>query len=515
MTSRWGEGVWGTFVWGDLTNPRWSFTWLIDVDWDGNGAYDGTNEALVGHLQSVNIIRGRQFFLKSDGSGFQPVSTGTVQLVFLNNDGRYNPYNVSSPIYPYLQQNQKMRIRLEDDVTGVIYNVFAGYIDDIRPNMGKYLSTATLYASDGLERLGVKEITSSQVYQTIRFNAAISQALFDAGWSGQTRVSTTVTDSMPYWWESGRTATGEIQDLANAASGIFFVANDGAATYLSSVGTDSSVVTLTEADIQLDYGVQVPTPREIIRNKVTVYSRARTAQSLAALWKISGTPPQIASGATLTIWASLAYNGAACAATSLTVPVATTDYTANTKADGTGTDKTAKLTIIFTPFATAARLDITNTDAGSVYLTLAQVRGIAITPDDYTYALSQNDTSIAKYTEQDLTIQTDWLQDINTATSKAQTLTNKLSIPRQFPRVMVKRAALDKSLSADLFSIVTVNFPTPGISDELRVGYMTHTWTIQESNVIDTLIYLEPNLLGSASGNWIFPATAGVTTIFT
>jgi hypothetical protein len=42
-------------------------------------------------------------------------------------------------------------------------------------------------------------------------------------------------------------------------------------------------------------------------------------------------------------------------------PVATTDYTANTQADGGGADLTADIDITITKFATATKLEVENT----------------------------------------------------------------------------------------------------------------------------------------------------------
>ena len=519
MSARLHEGTFGSIVCGNVTNPGRTLTWVIDVDWDGDGKFNGVNEAITydsngvvtNRLQAVSVIRGRQFFVKSGGTGFEDTAIGTVALTLKDLDGRFNPYNASSPIYSYLQQNQKIMVRLEDTATAIVYWAFVGYIDDIRPNLGKYVTTATITASDGLKKLQNKTVNSQLVYQTIRYNNAITQVLADAGWSDQTSIDNVSSDTLTYWWESGRSALAELQDLTNASFGDFCVTANGTAKYLSSIATDASVTTFTESDIQFDYGIQVPSPRETIKNWIKIFSRSRTAQSLAVLWKASGTSPSISPGASLTVWATYSSGGATVAATSVTTPVMTTDYLAS---DGAVGDKTAQISVAFTPFATTAKIVYTNNDAGTVYMTLMQVRGIAITADIYTFAQTQDDASIASYTERDLTIQTDWLQDINTAVDKALTMKLKLAHPRQFPRFMVKRNSLAKSFVADLYNVVTANFTTNNISDEFRVGYITHNWSIQEPMVLDTTLYMEPNLFANASGTWIFPALIGTTTKF-
>ena len=58
------------------------------VDWDDNGLFDGTNEA-ANRMLSDEIRRGREFFLDSEGSGFQEIDTGRLTVELKDLDGRY------------------------------------------------------------------------------------------------------------------------------------------------------------------------------------------------------------------------------------------------------------------------------------------------------------------------------------------------------------------------------------------------------------------------------------------
>lgn len=60
------------------------------------------------------------------------------------------------------------------------------------------------------------------------------------------------------------------------------------------------------------------------------------------------------------------------------VPVANTDYTINSAADGTGTDQTGSVTFTFEDLGSAAIGYFTNTSTSTVYLTGFQVRGTAV-----------------------------------------------------------------------------------------------------------------------------------------
>lgn len=473
--------------------------WAIEVDWDGDGAFTGENEA--DHCVGYNLRRGREFFMKSDGSGFEPVRVGTVALTLLNEDRRYDPYYAAGDLYGLLDRNQRIRIRVMDEATGIIYPRFDGYIDDIRPNYGTP-STVTLIASDGLKVLTNKKIRSSGVYTTIRYNIALAQCLTDAGWAGASSIDSIVSDTMPYWWTSGNSALSEMQDLTDAVLGRLFAAADGTITYKSRLSSDTPIYTMLDADVLESYKIRVPTPRETIRNLIRVYARARTIHAAVELWRAVD-QPSIPTGGSITVWANFSYNGEDVPATVVTDPVNGVDYTCS--AGGI-------ITHVMTTFAASAKIVFTNAGVPAT-MTLMKLRGTCITTDEYTFAEDSDAASIAIYGEREFVIDTNWLQDINSAIDQVAALKVILSTPRQYPRVLL-RHNVAKQFGVDLFDIISVNFVSMGYTDDLRVGYIEESWTIPTGDVVDTIIGFEPNMAGSTTGSWIFTVIFGLTTVF-
>ena len=91
----------GTFkyaedVYGDGRQADIQFGFI--VKWDGS--YYGDNEA--NRMVSLNVRRGRPAMLAPGGRGFQPFQPGQAFAVFDNEDGRYDPFNASSPLYPHV-----------------------------------------------------------------------------------------------------------------------------------------------------------------------------------------------------------------------------------------------------------------------------------------------------------------------------------------------------------------------------------------------------------------------------
>ena len=103
--------------------------WGVEVDWDGDGVFDGSNEAP--YMTSISVSRGRKRQLKSTGYGFESISVGKLTMEFVNNDGRYDGWNTSSPLYPNVTYGRDVRVKVLDWATGNIEPVFYGVISDI------------------------------------------------------------------------------------------------------------------------------------------------------------------------------------------------------------------------------------------------------------------------------------------------------------------------------------------------------------------------------------------------
>lgn len=502
-TARYGDGsLYGTpdLTYGAASVSR-ALTWGIIVDWDEDGSFSGENEAPE-RLQGLSLRMGREFVLSSSGDGFLHPDEGQLQLEMLDTEGRYDPYNLDSPLNGYLYKNQKVKVIIQSESSGTQYNAFTGYIADIRPDYGTP-QRATIYVDGAATKL--KKNIKSTIYTNVQYDNQVSAALTAAGWTGGTDIDTTVSDQMAYHWFSDRQAITEIQDIVDAGFALFWVNEGGTATYRSRVNPDISTQGIDESDIDYGYRIRVPAPRDVLRNKAKVYAKTRTAVSNAEVWRMTDTP-LIAAGTGDPIWASFTYNGVSVPATSVTSPVATTDYLANDAADGSGTNRTANFSFATTAFSTTAKLVPTNSGSGA-YITLLKIRANIVVTDEHTYAEYEDATSITAYGEREIVINTNWLQDLNAANEYAQILVGRFKNPRAFPRFKFKRSLIDEQFTTPLLNLITINFNTFGVTGEFRAGYIERSWSIQEPNVVDSTYYLEPNTTTGAGDTWIFPIT--------
>ena len=516
-TCRYGDGtLYGAagVTYGAAVVTDRPVTWMFEVDWDGDGVFNGENEGK--YMYALQTETGRQWLLNGSGDGLEPVMTGTGSVEMMNESGRFNPFNLDGPLAGMLLPGRQFRLRVQRESDGLRQDVMAGRIQDIRPLYAE-VDRVKISFVNAVEELKKRTVRTT-VQSAIRYDAAIVMCLDDIGWTDGRDIDTTVSEVMEYWWGSGRNAMDEIQSIADAALGMFCIGEDGGAVYKSRVSNDVPLMTITGDDIQNSYGVKTPMPWESVRNRIRVYARKRTAQTGITLWETQDRV-KISAGGEQEVWAEFALNGEEAVATSITNPVDGTDYEANSQEDGLGTDLSANIAITLSKFATTAKLTIRNNGGTDAYLVppsgsfSLRLRGDAITADKYTFVERADNDSIEVFGDRPLTVKSDWLQDINTARDEADILRSRLAAQRQFPRFALKDE-FDLQFGAKLFGLVLVDFERSGVTGEYRFGYIKHRWTNRLGWQTETEIYLEPNLLGNVSGTWVFPAVFGVTTVF-
>jgi hypothetical protein len=89
--------------------------------------------------------------------------------------------------------------------------------------------------------------------------------------------------------------------------------------------------------------------------------------------------------------------GGTCTATTIIQPVASTDYTANSASDGSGTDLTSALGFSLTNNTSAAEMAFTNSASVDMYITSFKVRGTPMTAQQAVTLNTIDATSIEQY----------------------------------------------------------------------------------------------------------------------
>jgi len=497
----------GEFTWGD--NTLWgqvnygvypAVEYTVAIDWDNNGSFsEYENEAE--YMLSWNSERGREFFLNSNGNGLEPVDVGKLTITLDNSDGRYDPFNTTSPLYPNIVPGRSIQFTVQDTSTLTDYIVFTGEIEDIRPFALE--KTVQITAVDKMQALSDLDVTIALNTDITVTNAI--KAVLEAAGSTDYDIDSQL-DIISYWWVNQQKATDAIQELCDSSWGTFFIAADGTAKYYKRQRAVSSVITLAQDVLLKD--IEVNQPWDVVRNNIDVIVHPLVEQSATTLWTLQDAP-SVTSSDTIELWGSYSYNNQPISATG--VVFSSTDWLANSDAGGGGTNMTSDFTITADIFGESIEFTITNNAVTTGYITLLQIRGNALTSPDPVRVNKQDAASIALYKNRTFKLDSNWLQNTNLGINLAETIRDLLSDPKKYPVIKIDSRP-DIQYLPDLFDRLSMTIAELGIDGAFRVGSIKHESTNDTCQSVLTTIRLEPMI--EVSGTyWTFPTEIGVTSI--
>lgn len=495
------------------SDPTNALVWDVSIDWDEDSIYE-TNEAA--RLTGYQITRGRTRLLKEAGQGFESISTGTVIVTLRNDDGRFDAWNTSSPLYPNVNYGKDIRVRVKDLATGTIYPRFRGTITNIVPMGYGDDAQVEIHASDTLDFLR-NYPGRVALQENITPDAAIGKILDAVNWKSTWGRNLDVSsETIRYWWSSGnRQAINDIEDLAISFLGYFFVDASGQARFIKRSSVSASVASYDQTQLLKDIGN--PQPYEIRRSVTRLKVHPRTAASTGTIWQLLGNTPSITPGAAnaLTLFANYTYNNVAVPAKNVITPVATTDWLINSQSDGLGTDLTGSCTCVMTDFGDTAKLVFTNNSASLGYLISAKIRGDAIyepNASDVTYPSDLSTISSPR----ELVFDLQWQQDINIAVDIANVLGPFYAGQHPMPNIKLDSQP-SLQFVPELFDIVTLTVDYLGLTGQsYRVGGISEQTDTQYENCqrVITHLYLEPYVSADAFMQWDTASVWDTDTVF-
>jgi len=498
-TFTWGDGtLWGGTVVVYGTYPDVAYT--LAIDWNNDGTYS-SSENEDDYMLKWNTERGRDFFLNSNGNGLEPINEGKLTVVLDNSDGRYDPFNTASPLYPNVVPGRSIQFTVQDTSTLTDYIVFTGEIDDIRPFAQE--QTVEITAVDKMRML-------SDIDVTIALNTDISvsnaiAAVLEAAGSTDYDIDSQL-DIISYWWVNQQKAANAIQELCDASWGTFFIANDGTAKYYKRSRPISTVIDLSQETLLKD--IVVNQPWDVVRNNIDVMVHPLVQQATSTLWTLQDVP-SVASSDTIELWGSYSYNNNAVSATG--VALASSDYSMNSDAGGGGTDMTSDFTVTTDVFGESIKFTITNNAAITGYITLLQIRGDALySPDAIRLNVSSSD-SIALYKNRTFKLDSRWLQNTNLGITLSDTILDLLVDPRKYPVIRIESRP-DIQYLPDLFDRINLTIAELSVDGAYRIGKITHESINSTCQSVISTFRLEP--VTETSGTyWTFTTEIGVTSI--
>jgi len=286
--------------------------------------------------------------------------------------------------------------------------------------------------------------------------------------------------------------------------------SEGGFLYLTSAGTLRFEARSTRSGNTNDvylldntmHGLAAERSREALVNafNLTVHP-PEVASSRSVLGAIT-TPFILAAGATVNV--TLDYRDPTtfepCGGMSIATPSAAAgDYAANTKADGTGTDKTTVVTVTYPfggyPGASRMTYVVHNPDSVDCYVTALRVRGFMVLDRDPVTISSENASSIAAYGRKTVDIDMPYQSDPNVAQGLADYWRSLYSDATTGVRAVTLRIADVAAFSTLLLSVeVGRRINLTESMTAISHSYWVHGLTVQVAAgpVVDLTLRLAP-----------------------
>jgi hypothetical protein len=364
------------------------------------------------------------------------------------------------------------------------YDLFYGYIEEIAPHPNLLEQDCIITAVDGIDFLS-RHDANTTLYQNILTGAAHNYILDDALWNLDMRLVDAGQDTIPYWFANNvkaRFAQGEIDDNEQGFSIV-----DGAGHYRfedrhhrDSAEHQTSQASFDNTMAGITYSLN---PRNVF-NEVKVTVTPWELQVEAELWRLEETP-SIDVGQTLTWWGDSQYFVGAWV-----TPVVTTDYTANSLANGTGTNMTTDIAITTTKFARTIKLDITNNGTVPAFITLLKARGTWYDDQTKTVRKTTDSTSQTAYQKRTYELDGKYMTDADKAQDYADYAIGKYKDPRgQLTMTVINQdtTTLAQILALEISDRITVDNDKLGIDGDYFIDYMQHD--ISQSGIVHTVTY--------------------------
>lgn len=495
-------------------------TYLVSVDWNNDGVYTGTGENVSARVRRLEFWRGRDFASQLGASS----SAGWLKMELENKSNDYSSFNTASPLNGNLLPGRKVRVQADGTT------IWLGYLKRLTPVPNyKGDKIALLEATGPLGVIAQRKV-SSAVGGSGTTGAAISGLLDYMGWPAANYIIDAGKTTLTKYWATDQNGLDALYEVENAELGFLWEAADGRiafsnrhARYVNTAPTTPNKRTLTSqatfsdaAGATLSYNaIELQDPLERVFNIAQSEVRLFTVGALAVLWTLSETgasSPALLQGATKTYWAQYPVMGSAedvMGVDAWTTPVATTDYTANSAADGSGSSETGNLTIVVTKFATTMQIQITKSGGGgTAYLTKLQARGTPLTlTANPIRVLEENTDSSTLYGDRTWPMPDRW----NPTTQDALDWTRfLLSLYRNPPRILTMTYIANKSASHitemltrelnDRITVVANNNTGLGINEDFWIENQHHTIA---SNGLHTVKYQLSQALPANALVWI------------
>ncbi|MCK5307182.1 MAG: hypothetical protein KAJ73_01090 [Zetaproteobacteria bacterium] len=489
--------LYSTFKYGDGTkygageqsaNLRWTFI----VAWDGY--YGHGNEA--NRMVDLSVRRGRSSLIAAGGRGFTPFPPGEATVILDNEDGRFDPFDESSPLYPNVQPGKFVRLAVLDDGNDTNYEIMRGVISDIQPVKRRDIQQVRITVVDGLRWLQNRFIQISVVADDAKYTLA-EQIVNDEGvdwpvveWPWQIIDNTTAALAIQeFWWAWRQNAANAFKELNDAEISVVFHSRDGKITWFPRDYAHLRSTTLEQADLLDD--LARPQPWETIRNDIRaqIYKKIRNEEGgVPTLWTL-GEVVAIDDGESLSFDALFKFEDWKPATNNPGFV-----YTVNAQADGGGADLTADVAQTrggdTGEVSEGVVVILTNNSGSNGFITDLHITGRPFYPPDVNGVTASDTASAAAFGPKTLDLDSRWAENYDQQKTQVEWLLSELKDPIIQPIVQLEDQPT-LQFTPDLWDRILF---TAWEDVSYRVGQISHQTTSESCQGVRTTFRLEPYL---------------------
>jgi len=393
-----------------------------------------------------------------------------------------------SPIDSYLKPRAKMRLSVSFGDTSYYMRLFTGYIKAISPN--RMTGICNLHCFDNTQYI-LNKPAGRKLYTDKRSDELIEILALEAGLSTDDYDLDIGEAIIPVCWVGDRYVNPMMSDIAVAERGRVFFDESGILRFWNRTRLHSlpplTTLTLTYDNWlkNVNYGIA----EQNIKNRCTVLAKPRASAGVQVVWT-NGDVQALSPYTDTLVWipalgTQYAFIQLEDPCDPYIEPVATTDYTANTAADGSGDDKTAFISISeWSPHDDTVFLGVSNNSTTDVYLTKFQIRANPLKVWRWIRVRYKDEYSISLYGEQEINIENDLITDEGLASEMV------------YEEVSRRRDGKNR-YTADIIGIPYLRCGDV-VNVEMDTGDTTSNmidkldWTLDENGFIQTLTFIAP-----------------------
>lgn len=202
-------------------------SYLVTIDWDGDGIVTGTGENVTEDV----LQRGPVTFQygRDQARALSPPRVGSLDFTLCNPNGLFSPENPDSPISADVAPAAP--ITVSETINSTVYPLMTGRVDTFQVHTSRGDMSAEITGLDDLALLRGNQI-STGVHEAQRTGALIDIILDAVGWTAGRDLDIGATH-VPWWWANNEDAFDLLTQLLRSEGppSIAYIAPDGTFTY--------------------------------------------------------------------------------------------------------------------------------------------------------------------------------------------------------------------------------------------------------------------------------------------